>query len=246
LVVTLFCFGCSFESLELKDICFLFLLKCQENNEKQYAKDNFWLQTLSFKQRVDAGSFSSLYEVRDLVYSIHNLALMNNMKKKVKDLWLDRTNTINYMITSMNNQVYDHDYAMQMLKDYFGSKSLLSKKSKRFADRVVRESVRRQQGLNVAPPVFAQYARGPVMTAMAPVNMQPPPIVPPMGQMPMPFHISPNHFQGSNSGQRPLGPCFTCQQLGHMAKDCPMGPRLPKQNFGAKRGGPKRFGKKKN
>ena len=58
----------------------------QGNNERQYARDNFWLQTLSFKQRVDAGSFSSLYEVRDLVYSIHNLALMNDMKKKVKEI----------------------------------------------------------------------------------------------------------------------------------------------------------------
>ena len=84
--------------------------------------------------RGDAGSFSSLYEVRDLVYSIHNLALMNDMKKKVKDLWLERTNTINYIITSMNNQIYDREYAMNMLKDYFGSKSMLSKKSKRFAD----------------------------------------------------------------------------------------------------------------
>ena len=218
----------------------------QGNNERQYARDNFWLQTLSFKQRVDAGSFSSLYEVRDLVYSIHNLALMNDMKKKVKDLWLERTNTINYMITSMNNQIYDHEYTMNMLKDYFGSKSMLSKKSKRFADRVVRESVRRQQGLPMAPPMISSFTRGPVMTSMQPVNMQPPAIMPPMGQMPMAFHGNPNQFQGGGSGQRPLGPCFNCQQLGHMAKDCQMGPRFPRNSYGNKRGGPKRFGKKKN
>ena len=111
-----------------------FYVKFQETNERQYARDNFWLQTLTFKQRVDAGSFASLYEVRDLVYSIHNLALMNNMKKRVKELWLERTNTINYMITSMNNQNYDHEYALQMLKEQFGSKNMLSKKSKKFAD----------------------------------------------------------------------------------------------------------------
>ena len=184
--------------------------------------------------------------MRDLVYSIHNLALMNDMKKKVKDLWLERTNTINYMITSMNNQIYDHEYAMNMLKDYFGSKSMLSKKSKRFADRVVRESVRRQQGLPMAPPMMSAFARGPVMTSMQPVNMQPPAIMPPMGQMPMAFHGNPNQFQGGGSGQRPLGPCFNCQQLGHMAKDCQMGPRFPRNSYGNKRGGPKRFGKKKN
>jgi len=226
--------------------CVLFFACYQGNNERQYAKDNFWLQTLSFKQRVDAGAFASLYEVRDLVYSIHNLALMNDMAKKVKDLWLERTNTVNYMITSMNNQIYDHDYAMSMLKDYFGSKSMLSKKSKRFADRVVRESIRRQQGLPSAPPMMSSYARGPVMTAMQPVNMHPPAIMPPMGNMPMPFNVNPNQFQSGGQGQRPLGPCFNCQQLGHMAKDCQMGPKFPRGNYGNKRGGPKRFGKKKN
>ena len=202
------------------------------------------MQTLTFKQRVDAGSFASLYEVRDLVYSIHNLALMNNMKKRVKELWLERTNTINYMITSMNNQNYDHEYAMQMLKEQFGSKSMLSKKSKKFADRVVRESVRRQQNLPMPASFGLPFARAPLMAPMAPINMHPPAIIPPFGQMPM--AMSANQFQGNVAGQKPLGPCFTCQQLGHLSKDCPMGPRPSRPAYGNKRGGPKRFGKKKN
>ena len=38
--------------------------------ESKYAMDEFWLQKLDFKRKVDASSFTSLHEARALVNNI--------------------------------------------------------------------------------------------------------------------------------------------------------------------------------
>ena len=43
-----------------------FLLTVQDDTEKSYAIDTFWLESIHFKQKIDRMAFTSLFEVRDV------------------------------------------------------------------------------------------------------------------------------------------------------------------------------------
>jgi len=55
--------------------------------ESKYALDEFWLQKLDFKRKVDASSFSSLHEARALVNTIFQLVVRNNLGAKELSEW---------------------------------------------------------------------------------------------------------------------------------------------------------------
>ena len=59
----------------------LFVPEYQDPEEQRYLVDSFWLQSLSWKQKLNALAFSNLFEARDLVNSLYNLALENNMEE---------------------------------------------------------------------------------------------------------------------------------------------------------------------
>ena len=76
----------------------LYLFKFfQDPEEQRYLVDNFWLQSLSWKQKLNALAFNNLFEARDLVNSLYNLALENNMEEKVKAKWVGILKFINYL-----------------------------------------------------------------------------------------------------------------------------------------------------
>ena len=50
--------------------------------ERKYAVDEFWIQKLDFKRRVDASTFANLHEVRSIINNIFLLAVRNNLGQK--------------------------------------------------------------------------------------------------------------------------------------------------------------------
>ena len=76
--------------------------------------DNFWLQSLSWKQNLNALAFNNLFEARDLVNSLYNLALENNMDEKVKAKWVGILKFINYLLENIGNR--SHSLALQQLR----------------------------------------------------------------------------------------------------------------------------------
>ena len=70
----------------------------QENTERRYAIDSFWLQNLPFKQRIDSLTFTSLNEVRDVASSLFNLALEHNLGDSIKNEFMNIIKFINYLV----------------------------------------------------------------------------------------------------------------------------------------------------
>jgi hypothetical protein len=54
---------------------------------RKYALDEFWIQKLDFKRRIDASRFSNLHEVRDIINNIFLLAVRNNLGQKKVVEW---------------------------------------------------------------------------------------------------------------------------------------------------------------
>ena len=50
--------------------------------EHKYALDEFWIQKLDFKRRVDAAAFANPHEVRAIVNNIFLLVVRNNLGPK--------------------------------------------------------------------------------------------------------------------------------------------------------------------
>ena len=232
-----------YESCEC-DSAFLVKLCSQEQEmESKYALDEFWLQKLDFKRKVDASSFSSLHEARALVNTIFQLVVRNNLGAKELSEWQENLVFMEYLVENLGN--HSHSWAMQKLKEEFGGKRGMSARRKKLADRIVRETPQRTQSqipqvppgpfMNLPPPPQQFFGGGlgmlapthPVAFGPPSLNHQPPPFL--MGQQP------PRPF---------VGVCYLCQQVGHMAKNCPTFPgQRPPQN---KKQGPKRFGKRRS
>ena len=194
----------------------------QDPEEQRYLVDNFWLQSLSWKQKLNALAFSSLFEARDLVNSLYNLALENNMEEKVKAKWFSILKFINYLLENIGNR--PHALALQQLREKYGGTKGMSKSDKRDADRILKRS-------GIVPSVWVPLP----ICAPAPNIM--------MGAQPhMPFMAPTQQFPGMQQRRPFSGNCFNCQQAGHLAKDCPAGPRPQSRRPFNK--GPKRFGKK--
>ena len=183
----------------------LICLYYQDDNERRYAIDTFWLENINFKKKIDSLAFTNLFEVREMANSLYSLALEYNLGDKVKNEFIDKIKFINYLLENLGHG--GHNIALQRLKDRFGGKKGMSSKSKKEADKIIRESLR-------GNPIQAfQHAQ----------QFQP---FAPMPPMPMHFPMNPfnapqypmgmgNPVRGTN------GPCFVCQQLGHVARNCP-------------------------
>ena len=125
--------------------------------------DTFWLQCLSFKQRVDSSSFANLIEVRNQVNAIYTLALQNNLGHKEIKKWQLNLNFVQYLLDNLGNN--SHAWAMQKLKEEFGGRRGMSSKRKRLADRIVRESARNQPAtFNPVPSLLGPAFSGIILS----------------------------------------------------------------------------------
>ena len=213
-------------------------LNMQDDDERKYAVDTFWLENIQFKKKIDSLAFSNLFEVRETANGLYSLALECNLGEKVKDDFIEKIKFINYLLENLGNG--GHGIALQRLKDRFGGRKGMSASSKKEADRIIRESLR---GGNMQMPFqpqqfqsFASMGPAPVPFPMQPFGFPSHPFAPQQQGFPV---------RGVN------GPCFTCQQHGHIARNCPNGQPNSRQFGNPRRGGyqgrgKKFFGKKKN
>jgi len=201
--------------------------------EQKYALDEFWIQKLDFKRRVDASAFANLHEVRSIVNNIFLLVVRNNLGPKEVAEWQENLVFIEYLATNLGSQ--SHSWAMQKLKEVFGGRQGMSSSKKSLADRIVRQTPQRTQGMvpqiQLPPPPQNLFGGGlGMMAPMHPVPFGPVQhFAPPGGLPPRPFG----------------GTCYICQQQGHMAKTCPYSANQPPRGSNVKRGGPKRHGKRR-
>ena len=205
----------SFYKDECKRVLYFSSFISQENNDKDYAVDTFWLENIQFKKKIDNLSFSSLFEVRETANGLYSLALECNLGQKVKDEFIEKIKFINYLLENLGHE--GHGIALQRLKDRFGGRKGMSARSKEEADKIIRESLK-GNALQVRPTPqhFPQFG--------------------PVNPMPLPFQMGPFNapqfpfgFQQQHPQQRGVnGPCFVCQQYGHVARNCPTGQTNPR------------------
>ena len=217
-----------------------FLYCLQDDNEKRYATDTFWLESIHFKQKIDRMAFTSLFEVRETANSLYSLALEYNLGDKVKNEFIDKIKFINYLLENLGND--GHGIALQRLKDKFGGKKGMSSRNKKEADKIIRESLKGNSAQN-----HQQLHQFQPFLPLAPMPM---PF--PMGPFNSPQYApAPQQFGNPNRGTN--GPCFVCQQYGHVARYCPNGQNIPRGGNSRRGGGSGRgnsgkrfFGKRRN
>ena len=136
------------------------------------------------------------------------MALEYNLGEKVKNDFIEKIKFVNYLLENLGHD--GHGIALQRLKDKFGGKKGMSAKDKKEADRIIRESLK---GTSIQMPLPVQQFQnfGPMPHMAMPFPMahfnQP--------QFPFPPQQQPTMGRGIN------GPCFICQQHGHVARNCP-------------------------
>jgi len=218
-----------------------FLLTIQDDTEKSYAIDTFWLESIHFKQKIDRMAFTSLFEVRDMANSLYGLALEYNLGDSVKHEFIEKIKFVNYLLENLGNG--GHNIALQRLKDKFGGKKGMSSKSKREADRIIRESLKGGQ-----PQLHQQL---PQFQPFAPMAM---PMPFPLGPFSTPHYPAAHQQQNFPPARGVNGPCFICQQHGHVARYCPNSQGNGRGGSNSRRGGNygrgnsgrRFFGKKRN
>ena len=82
--------------------------------EKKYAVDEFWIQKLDFKRKVDSCAFANLHEARVMVSNIVLLVVRNNLDPKEIAEWQENLVFIEYLASNLGNQ--PHSWAMQKLR----------------------------------------------------------------------------------------------------------------------------------
>jgi len=201
--------------------------------------DTFWLENINFKKKIDCLAFSNLFDVREVANSLYSLALEYNLGDKVKNEFIDKIKSINYLFENLGHG--GHNIALQRLKDKFGGKKGMSAKNKKEADKIIRESLRGNTATLQYPQQFQQFPPMPPM----PMNFPMAPFNAPQYQMGPPQQGNP--MRGTN------GPCFTCNQLGHVARNCPNNQafrgngQFRKGGYGGRGNSGRKFnGKKKN
>ena len=226
---------------------FSFCVICQDYNEKdekEYAIDSFWLQNIAIKQKIDSLAFTTLFEVRGMASSLYNLAIECSLGDKIKNDFISKMKFINYLLENLGTG--SHNLALQRLKDKFGGKKGMSSKNKREADRIIRECLRGGQQTFHQPQMqmqpFPQMAPTHMPFPIGPFGFQ----QPQYAQFPQPYQPISNQTRGVN------GPCFNCNQMGHVARFCPLGQRSFRGSGGQGRGsgyrggyGRKHYDKKK-
>ena len=96
--------------------------------EQKYALEEFWIQKLDFKRRVDASAFAYLHEVRLILNNIFLLVVRNNLGCKELAEWQENLVFIEYLATNLGSQ--SHSWAIQKLKDVFGGRQGMSSNKK--------------------------------------------------------------------------------------------------------------------
>ena len=204
-----------------------------------YARDNYWLCSVNLQQRIDAASFSSLWELRDGVANLHGISQRSNMEAKIQEHWLDLLNFLNLVLQSIGNQ--SHSWALQQIRERFGTNCGVSKKNKKLADKIIRENMKNQMHSSMAPSVV-QPSFMPMGNMMSALPTPPTPFFP----QPVPTMTTP-YMERPMQSQQFMGTCFNCNQFGHLSKNCPH-PQKPRRfpRRGPRNSNNKKFGKKKN
>ena len=216
--------------------CVCLILFVQGTTRSTYARDSYWLSSVCLQQRIDQGSFSSIQEMRDEVANLHSIAQRSNMENKVIKHWLDLLNFLNMLLQNIGNQ--PQGWALQQIREKFGTNCGISKKKKKLADKIIRDNLRNQIS-TCAPPMMSQtfLPMGGVLSALP---------APPMAMFQQHMRPDPRILQPFQTQQN-LGPCFNCNQAGHLARNCPFPQRSARSNArpNNKKFEPKTFGKKK-
>ena len=108
-----------------------------------------------------------------MVNNIFLLVVRNRLGPKEIAEWQENLVFMEYLASNLGNQ--SHNWAMQKLKEVFGGKQGMSAGKKKLADRIVRETPQRTQGMlpqiNLPPPPQQFFGGG--LRMMAPMHPVP-------------------------------------------------------------------------